>query len=113
MHSFLQHLHFGWHDNNGIDGAEFTTTQGNNVYAYEDKNDDDDTDGADPNGGQDLNFDFPIDLSKDPRQSNNAAVTNLFYMNNMMHDVTNLLGFTDEFGSFQKKNYLAKAIDGG
>lgn len=103
---------FGWHDTNGVDGAEFTTTQGNNVYAYEDKNDDDDTDGADPNGGQDLNFDFPIDLSKDPRQSNNAAVTNLFYMNNMMHDVTNLLGFTEEFGSFQKKNYSAKAIDG-
>lgn len=103
---------FGWHDTNGIDGAEFTTTQGNNVYAYEDKNDDDDTDGADPNGGQDLNFDFPIDLSKDPRQSNNAAVTNLFYMNNMMHDVTNLLGFTEEFGNFQKKNYSGKALDG-
>ncbi len=36
---------FGWHDTNGVDGAEFTTTHGNNVYAYEDKNDDDETDG--------------------------------------------------------------------
>lgn len=103
---------FGWHDTNGVDGPEFTTTRGNNVFAYEDKDDDDDPDGDDPQGGQELNFDFPIDLNKDPRESNHAAVTNLFYMNNMMHDVTALLGFTEEFGSFQKKNYSGKAIDG-
>ncbi len=103
---------FGWHDTNGVDGAEFTTTRGNNVFAYEDKNDDDDPDGDDPNGGQDLDFDFALDLNTDPRESNHAAVTNLFYMNNMMHDVTALLGLTEEFGSFQKKNYNGKAVDG-
>ena len=27
---------FGWHDTNGVAGAEFTTTQGNNVQAYTD-----------------------------------------------------------------------------
>ncbi len=27
---------FGWHDTNGVAGAEFTTTQGNNVHAYVD-----------------------------------------------------------------------------
>jgi len=103
---------FGWHDTNGIDGPEYTITRGNNVYAYEDKNDDNQSDGNDTDGGPDLNFDFPIDLSKDPRQSNKASVTNLFYMNNMMHDVSALFGFTEEFGSFQQKNYSGKALDG-
>ncbi len=113
---------YGWHDTNGAEGAEFTITRGNNVYAYEDKNDDDDSDGNDPDGGTGLVFDFPIDLTKDPRESNNAAVTNLFYMVNMMHDVTTMLGFNEAFGNFQQKNYsqagdgddyvLAQAFDG-
>lgn len=25
---------FGWHDTNGVDGAEFTNTRGNNTDAY-------------------------------------------------------------------------------
>ncbi len=37
---------FGWHDTNGSEGAEFTITRGNNVYAYQDKNDDDGSDGC-------------------------------------------------------------------
>jgi extracellular elastinolytic metalloproteinase len=100
---------FGWHDTDGSDGAEFTITRGNNVYAYQDKNDDDDSDGPETDGGADLNFDFPMDLTLDPRESANAAVTNLFYMVNMMHDVTTTLGFNEEFGNFQQKNYTNKA----
>lgn len=99
---------FGWHDTNGIDGAEHTTTRGNNVYAFEDKNDDNQSDGNEPNGGQTLQFDFPLNLNNDPRQSNHAAVTNLFYMCNMMHDITYLTGFNEEFGNFQSKNYTGK-----
>lgn len=113
---------FGWHDTNGIEGPEFMTTRGNNVYAYQDKDDDDESDGMDTDGGAALNFDFPMDLNKDPRESDDAAVTNLFYMVNMMHDVTTLLGFDEAFGNFQQKNYtnapgngdyvLAQAFDG-
>jgi extracellular elastinolytic metalloproteinase len=99
---------FGWHDTNGVDGPEHTITRGNNVYAYEDKNDDNLSDGNEPNGGQSLVFDFPINLNNDPRQSNLATVTNLFYMNNIMHDITHLTGFTEEFGNFQSKNYTGK-----
>ena len=31
---------FGWHDDNGVPGAEFTVTRGNNVHAYLDQDDD-------------------------------------------------------------------------
>ena len=103
---------FGWHDTNGVEGADYTTTRGNNVHAYQDKNDDDLSDGQDPNGGTGLNFDYPVDLNKDPRESADAAVTNLFYMVNMMHDVASMVGFTEEFGNFQQKNYSSKGDDG-
>lgn len=103
---------FGWHDTNGAAGAEFTTTRGNNVFAYQDKDDNDEPDGVATSGGTGLVFDFPIDMSKDPRESSDASVTNLFYMVNMMHDVTHQLGFTEEFGNFQQTNYGGKG-DGG
>lgn len=44
-----------------------------------------------------------MDLTLDPRESANAAVTNLFYMVNMMHDVTTTLGFNEEFAISNKK----------
>lgn len=113
---------YGWHDTNGSPGAEFTYTRGNNVYAYQDKNNDNAPDGANTDGGTDLNFDFPLDLNLDPRESADATVTNLFYVNNMVHDISFLLGFTEEFGNFQQRNYtgapgqgdpvLAEAFDG-
>ncbi|MCZ2100457.1 MAG: M36 family metallopeptidase [Chitinophagales bacterium] len=103
---------YGWHDTNGVEGAEFTITRGNNVYAYQDKNDDNRSDGPETEGGANLNFDFPIDLSKDPRENADAAVTNLFYMNNMIHDISFKLGFTEEFGNFQQKNYTGLGDDG-
>lgn len=103
---------YGWHDTNGVAGAEFTITRGNNVYAYQDKNDDNRSDGPETEGGANLNFDFPIDLSKDPRENADAAVTNLFYMNNMIHDISFKLGFTEEFGNFQQKNYTGLGDDG-
>lgn len=96
---------YGWHDVNGVTGAEFTITRGNNVHAYEDKDDNSFSDGDEPNGGSGLIFDFPLDMNQDPRISNYASVTNLFYAVNMMHDLSFLIGFTEEFGNFQAKNY--------
>jgi uncharacterized repeat protein (TIGR01451 family) len=113
---------YGWHDTDGVEGAEYTITRGNNVYAFEDKNNDDASDGNDPDGGAGLVFDFPMNLNNDPRESGNAAVTNLFYMNNMIHDITHFLGFDEAAGNFQARNYtgapgagdfvLAQALDG-
>ncbi len=68
---------FGWHDTNGATGAEFTTTRGNNVYAYTDVDDDDEPDpNSSPDGGAGLNFNFPINLNQDPSQFKPASVTN-------------------------------------
>ncbi|TLZ60244.1 MAG: metalloprotease [Methanobacteriota archaeon] len=97
---------FGWHDTNGLAGPEFTATQGNNVHAYADRDNNNVPDpGTSPDGGTSLAFDFPLDLSHRPFDSRPAAVTNLFYWNNIMHDVTYSYGFDEVAGNFQVNNY--------
>ena len=95
---------FGWHDTDGIPGAEHTITKGNNVQAQEDT-DNNNTGGFSPNGGATLDFDFPIDLTQAPSTYQSAAITNLFYWNNLMHDVWYQYGFDDASGNFQQNNY--------
>ena len=97
---------FGWHDTNGAGGAEFTTTQGNNVHAYTDvdANNTPDT-GSSPSGGSALNFDFALNLTQAPSAYRPAAVTNLFYWNNIIHDVQYNYGFDEAAGNFQTNNY--------
>ena len=96
---------YGWHDTNGEDGAEYTITRGNNVYAQEDIDGMNNTLGFSPNGGATLNFDFPIDLTKDPETNKSANITNLFYWNNIIHDVAYHYGFDEISGNFQENNY--------
>ena len=95
---------FGWHDTDGIAGAEYTDTRGNNAYAQEDTNADD-TGGTRPSGGASLNFDFLMDLSKAPSSYQSAAITNLFYWTNLLHDIHYKYGFTETAGNFQFNNY--------
>jgi hypothetical protein len=87
-----------------VAGAEFTITRGNNVRACEDA-DANNTPGYSPNGGATLDFDFPLDLTQAPSTYQNAAITNLFYWNNLMHDVWYQYGFDDPSGNFQSNNY--------
>ncbi|WP_159038639.1 T9SS-dependent M36 family metallopeptidase [Brumimicrobium mesophilum] len=101
---------YGWHDTNGALGAEFNTTQGNNVYASEDRADADVL-GHAPNGGTTLNFDYPLDFNLLPIDYEDAAITNLFYMNNIMHDVWYQYGFDEESGNFQQNNYFNGGFD--
>lgn len=97
---------FGWHDIDGIDGPEFTTTVGNNVVAHLDRNGDNVPDTASrPDGGSNLVFNFAFDATLTPQQNANVAVTNLFYWNNVLHDVHQLYGFTPAAGNFQTNNY--------
>lgn len=120
----------GWHDVNGVAGADATTTTGNNVDAYTDVNNNNNGNPPDvrADGGAGLDFDFPLDLSASPGAYRPAAVTNLFYWNNVMHDLSYLYGFTEPAGNFQTNNYgrgptafplgandrvLAEAQDGG
>ncbi|HET9286378.1 MAG TPA: M36 family metallopeptidase [Gaiella sp.] len=97
---------FGWHDTNGAAGAEFTRTRGNNVHAYADRDNNNVADpGTDPDGGAGLDFDFPLDLTDVPLDYRDAAVTNLFYWNNIVHDVLYQHGFDEAAGNFQVNNY--------
>lgn len=95
---------FGWHDTNGAAGAEYTITRGNNVHAYEDTLDNN-SPGTSPNGGPTLEFNFPLNNAAQPHTYIPAATTNLFYMNNMLHDVWYRYGFDEASGNFQTNNY--------
>ena len=95
---------YGWHDTDGIAGAEYFYTRGNNCFVYEDSLDND-SPGYYPTVGSDLTFDFPIDFSKDPRTYLDASITNLFYTNNIIHDILYQYGFDEVSGNFQANNY--------
>ena len=97
---------YGWHDTDGAAGAEYTVTRGNNVYAYPDTdaNNQPDATGI-PDGGAALLFDNPINLTQAPSAYRPAAVTNLFYWNNVFHDVMYNYGFDEAAGNFQTNNY--------
>ena len=98
----------GWID----DGQTLTT--GNNVLAYTDRNNDNlpDTDGF-ADGGAGLVFDFPLDLGGPPEDYQDAAVTNLFYWNNVIHDVLHGYGFDEKAGNFQQDNFGPSNGKGG
>ncbi len=100
----------GWHDTDGQAGAEYTTTRGNNVHAYEDENDNNEP-GESPDGGAGFVFDYPIDFSQPPSISRDAIITNLFYMNNMIHDILYLHGFDEASGNFQEHNFGTEGED--
>ena len=95
----------GWHDTDGMDGAEFTITRGNNVHAYLDTADINAPQGTQPDGGEDLIFDFVHDQSQNPIINANSAQVNLFYANNFIHDFSYNLGFDEAAGNFQTTNY--------
>lgn len=107
-------------------GWVFTnTTIGNNVDAYLDR---DNNNAADTNGrpvSSTQNFEYTANLSQEPTTSINqqAAVANLFYLNNVIHDTLYRHGFVEATGNFQQDNFgkggagadpvNAEAQDGG
>ena len=103
---------FGWHDTDGVAGAEFTTTRGNNTNTYEDG----DNAGFQPDGGSDLFFGgvgFEWDINYSPaNQYESAAVTNLFYWTNIIHDIMYQYGLDEASGNFQENNYGRGGIGG-
>ncbi|KAI9193075.1 Fungalysin metallopeptidase-domain-containing protein [Polychytrium aggregatum] len=96
----------GWHDDGS--GAN-PTTKGNNVHAQENwKNypkGQDEAQGTRPTVGSDYNFNFKYDTTQDPKSNVNAAITQLFYMNNMAHDIFYRYGFNEASGNFQTNNF--------
>ncbi|WP_299756487.1 T9SS-dependent M36 family metallopeptidase [uncultured Pontibacter sp.] len=98
----------GWHK---VGANAYTTTRGNNVFAYEDPNNTgyvgaaQEVYGYSPEGGSELVFDFPVDFTKEPVTYRDAAIANLFYWNNLTHDVWYQYGFDEESGNFQADNF--------
>lgn len=104
---------FGWHDTDGTPGPEHTTTRGNNVHAYTDRDNNGAPDpGSDPDGGASLTFDFPLDLDEHAINYADSAVTNLFYANNVIHDILYRYGFDEAAGNFQVTNYTGEGVGG-
>lgn len=100
----------GWHS----DGTNnYTNTRGNNVYAYSDQ-DNTDNPGYSPDGGSSLSFNFPFADGRydNPITYKDAAITNLFYMNNKMHDIFYKFGFTEAARNFQTNNFGKGGIQG-
>jgi hypothetical protein len=115
---------YGWH----FDGTtNYTDTRGNNVWAYDDSlklNAPGRFTASTGTAGSLLFNDVP-DFTQTPTLGKNrrAATTNLFYWNNLMHDVMYQYGFTEAAGNFQTDNLgrggvgsdhvRAEAQDGG
>jgi hypothetical protein len=65
-----------------------------------------------PQGSPSRVFDFPLDLSQDPATYQDAAVVNLFYWCNWMHDKLYVMGFTEPAGNFQDDNFGRGGVPG-
>lgn len=114
----------GWHDTSSTGFGWFTSTRGNNVHAYEDA-DNDNLPGYSPSGGVggQLLFNAPFHVDSSVSYNRDAAIINLFYVNNMLHDILHRHGFDEAAGNFQQNNYgrggeggdpvQAEAQDGG
>ncbi len=91
----------GW-QNDGT--TEYNITRGNNVYAYTDETSTN-TIGESADGGASHVFDFPMDVDAGLDAYKNAAITNLFYANNKIHDILYKFGFTETSKNFQQSNF--------
>jgi|CXWL01.1.fsa_nt_gi uncharacterized repeat protein (TIGR01451 family) len=98
----------GWHD----DGTTIhDSTRGNNVWAQEDRDASNATFGRaalSTTPQPTLTLDYVYDFTKsptDPTSDNQkAAITNLFYWNNIIHDISYIYGFDEPTGNFQNNN---------
>ncbi|MEO6583954.1 MAG: M36 family metallopeptidase, partial [Ferruginibacter sp.] len=97
-----------WHSTGTVD---YTITRGNNVYAQEDLDANNNTPGFSPASTtpDPLTFDFVPNFGVTPTQrtpvpNQQFAITNLFYWNNIIHDVMYQYGFDEVSGNFQANN---------
>ena len=95
------------------DGTDYDYTRGNNVWAYDDRSNLNNpsvihsamsSTTPDP-----LTFDFTPDYTLPPTQTAPAPnqqfnITNLFYWNNILHDLTYQYGFDEVAGNYQANN---------
>jgi hypothetical protein len=100
----------GWHFDNT---ANYEITRGNNVFAFLDRRANNTPDplrnwpDTSLTPAPDLSFIHNINTTQQPwlnTENKKAALDNLFYWNNLMHDITYQYGFTEPAGNFQRYN---------
>ncbi len=117
----------GWHKVNNA--VAFQYTRGNNVWAFQDPSpgplaglpSTDPTHTAYNNGGtlgtpvatEPFKFDYAINFNNDPTTYQNAAIVNLFYWNNLMHDVFYHFGFTEASRNFEDSHNFSTGTNRG
>lgn len=102
----------GWHH---ISGVDYQYTIGNNVDAYVDNDNTNAPTGGNAArvfGGNNLVFDYPWDPNGTATDYKDAAVTNLFYINNVAHDILYNYGFDEASGNFQETNLGRGGVEG-
>ncbi|WP_207494147.1 M36 family metallopeptidase [Aridibaculum aurantiacum] len=114
----------GWHRVGA--GAPFNYSRGNNVWAFWDPSPTplggvpSPANSAFNNGGplgaptltEPFTFDYPINLAQEPEAYRNAAIVNLFYWNNLIHDVYYKYGFNEDAGTFQTSHIFSDGQHG-
>jgi len=99
-------------------GSGYYLTRGNNVAAYDDSPSTTSGNGNilsntnSPDGGATLDFDFPFVPGASAKTNQPAAITNLFYWNNILHDVMMSKGFDEASGNFQYRNTSGQGLAG-
>ena len=97
---------FGWHDKNGAAGPEYTITRGNNAHAFMDQDADNVPDfEQQPGRRRGAQVRLPDRLHRARADLPRRRTTNLFYANNMIHDLAYRYGFDEASGNFQTNNY--------
>ena len=96
----------GWHNDGTTD---YTTSRGNNVHAHEDQANNNSNNGimaSSTTTPDPLNFNFPPNYTVQPTTPafQQFAITNLFYWNNILHDMLYKYGFDEPAGNFQSNN---------
>ena len=100
-----------WHT--GLAAADYSHTRSNNVFAYQDRANDNNGSIADAASSStafpSLTFNFTPDYTVDPTQTTPVPnqqfnTTNLFYWNNVIHDMMYIYGFTEAAFNFQDDN---------
>ena len=100
-----------WHSTDAT-GTDYNYTRGNNVWAVQDRANNNTasqaTSATSTTGLPNLSFDFVPDYTQEPivtsPPNQQFNITNLFYYNNIIHDVLYAYGFDEVGGNFQFNN---------
>ena len=116
----------GWHKVGNANTYNYT--RGNNVWAFYDPSPGplggvpsaDPTRTAFANNGplgaspvtEPFGFDYPVNLANQPETYRMGAITNLFYWNNLIHDVFYEFGFNEVGGNFESSHVFSSGLKG-